>query len=114
MLVQKRNNYVLNHALEFVVLILAGPSTWWFFHPEQCDPLIFPLQSPVNLNSLFSEQLLSHRQGNIYQNELKAKNFGGKPNNVRIVNDGNALVYTPRFDADKVPSLEGGPLIPGG
>ena len=78
-----------------------------------CDSLLFPLQSPISLSALFSEQLYSIRRGVHHQERLVPTNFEVKPNTVRVVNDGSALVYTPRFDESKVPTLVGGPLIPG-
>ena len=81
-----------------------GPETWWFFHPEQCDALLFPKQSPVNLDMTKASRI---RDG------LKSGNFDTKPSTVRLKNDGNALTLTTKYEAGTAPWIERGPLIPG-
>lgn len=83
-----------------------GPSTWWFFHAEQCDDLLFPLQSPIALNSTLN-------QFDVLVNaELEFSNGEVAPQSLELFNDGTTLLMRPNYPEGKRPILKGGPLIP--
>ena len=87
------------------VLFFTGPGTWWFFSPEQCDDLLFPIQSPIALNSTMAES--------INLTPLQLSNFESAPDSITLGNDGAALILMPKFQTGKTPAISDGTLIPG-
>ena len=85
---------------------LSGPTSWWFFHPDQCDSLIFPTQSPVALDS--GDALVSNLS------PVDFSNYEDSLIKATLVNDGAALMLVPKYEEGSPrPKVSGGPLIPG-
>ena len=89
-------------------LFFAGPNSWWFFYPNQCDSLLFPNQSPVKLDAQDGSLVVTRS----FQ-KLDFKGFELAPSELILVNDGSGLTLKPVYaNESQTPSLSGGPLIP--
>ena len=86
----------------------AGPNSWWFFYPNQCDSLLFPNQSPVKLDAQDGSLVVTRS----FQ-KLDFKGFELAPSELILLNDGSGLTLKPVYaNESQIPSLSGGPLIP--
>ena len=74
----------------------AGPDTWWFYFPLQCDDLIFPTQSPIHL---------SHSIAVSKTPKLVTSNFEVLPSDITLYNDGTGLTINPIYKDGSVPMI---------
>jgi len=74
-----------------------GPAAWWFFHPRQCDALIFPMQSPVVLNaeSAVRTRLPPSTSGPMIT-------MVAPPGVATLTNDGQTLLLLPDYGSQEV------------
>ena len=74
----------------------AGPDTWWFYFPLQCDDLIFPTQSPIDV---------SHSIAVSKTPQLVTTNFEMVPSDMTLYNDGTGLTINPIYKDGSVPMI---------
>ena len=77
-------------------LFFAGPDTWWFYFPLQCDDLIFPTQSPIHL---------SHSIAVSKTPKLVTSNFEVLPSDITLYNDGTGLTINPIYKDGSEPAI---------
>ena len=108
----------------FYFSTLLGPRTWWFWAPEQCDTLLFPIQSPIKIGGSNLEKQKIIEAHNLP--DLKLSNeYSILPSRINLSNNGGGLTLIPFFDRVDENSilvsdllggrsrLSGGPLTPG-
>ena len=77
-------------------LFFAGPDTWWFYFPLQCDDLIFPTQSPIDVTHSIAVSKTPH---------LVTSNFEVLPSDMTLYNDGTGLTINPIYKDGSVPMI---------
>ena len=74
----------------------AGPDTWWFYFPLQCDDLIFPTQSPIDVTQSIAVSKTP---------QLVTSNFEVLPSDMTLYNDGTGLTINPIYKDGSVPMI---------
>ena len=74
----------------------AGPDTWWFYFPLQCDDLIFPTQSPIDVTHSIAVSKTPH---------LVTSNFEVLPSDMTLYNDGTGLTINPIYKDGSEPAI---------